>query len=290
MKRLLVLSLITLFIIPISILKAGDDVESYLAQIGNLYGEEYIKGYIQPLSTSLGTALGGSLYHRGYTKGFPRFDVGISMVYVPIPDEAKAFESPVSTIQGDVPTVFGDATPQVGAISGADQSFFLLPMLHANVGLFANMEATARFMTADIDYLGKLTVYGGGLKYGLSELLPIGLLPLDFSVQAAYHKFTLGEFLDAGTFSMNFQASVSIPVLPVDFYGGVGFDNSSMTIETDKLEFEGSTVGLGNITVDGENQFRANVGVSLTFLIVNFHVDYTLGKYNSIGAGLMVVL
>jgi len=188
-----------------------------------------------------------------------------------------------------VPTVFGSKDPDNDlAISGAGTDAFALPMLQANLGLLANLEATARFIAADVDYLGKLTIYGGGLKYGLSELLPIGLLPLDFSIQAAYHKFTLGEFMDAGTFSMNFQASVSIPILPLDVYGGIGVDNSSMIIKTDALDVPG--INMGDVTVDGENELRYNLGVSLTLLFLNVHADYTIGEYNAFGAGLMFVL
>jgi len=284
MKKFLSLLIVSLFFIPMSSLKA-QDVEEYLKQILAFDNEAYIKGYTQPLSTALGTAMGGSLYHRGYTKGFPRFDVGISAVYIQLPDEVKQFESTI----GEVPTVFGSKDPDNDlAISGAGTDAFALPMLQANLGLLANLEATARFIAADVDYLGKLTIYGGGLKYGLSELLPIGLLPLDFSIQAAYHKFTLGEFMDAGTFSMNFQASVSIPILPLDVYGGIGVDNSSMIIKTDALDVPG--INMGDVTVDGENELRYNLGVSLTLLFLNVHADYTIGEYNAFGAGLMFVL
>lgn len=289
MKRYLSLLIIGLFFIPMTLLNA-QQVDDYLMDLLEKgYGEEYVKGYTQPLSTALGTAMGGSLYHRGYTKGFPRFDIGISAVYMQLPDEVKKFGSTNAAITGDVPTVFGSSDPSNPlAIPGTGTDVFALPMLHANLGLLANLEATGRFIITDVDYLGKLTIYGAGLKYGLSELLPIGLLPLDFSVQAAYHKFTLGEFLDAGTFSMNFQASVSVPILPLDVYGGIGVDNSSMIVKTDALDVQG--INMGDVTVDGENELRYNMGLSFTFLLLNAHLDYTIGEYNAFGAGLMLVL
>lgn len=264
----------------------GQDVESYLKTLFTNYGEEYTKGYMQPFSTALGTALGGAMYHRGYAKTFPRFDVGVSAVYIPLPDEAKNFTSPVP-LQGEVPTVFGKEHPNNTPVGGINADNFLLPVLQANVGLMANFEATARFVTTDIKDIGKLTVYGGALKYELSGLIPIPMFPIDFGVQAGYHKFTLGDYLDAGTFSMNFQASGSIPLFPVDIYGGVGYDISQLTIDSQKL-FSGSTQG--KVKVDGENALRYNLGVSLTFLVVNAHVDYTIGKYNSVAMGVMFVL
>ncbi len=290
MKRLSLLVITGLLLIATAGLKA-QSVEDYLSDIlANGYGENYIKGYVQPLSTSLGTALGGALYHRGGTKGFPRFDIGLSAVYVPIPDGGKSFKSTNAAIDGNVPTVFGTDDPDNQlAIPGTNADFFALPMLHANVGLIANLEATARFTKVNLSDVGDLTVFGGGLKYGLSELLPIGLLPLDFSIQAAYHKFTLGDIIDAGTFSMNFQASVSIPLFPVSVYGGAGFDRSSMTVKTDAFDLPGVN-DLGDVVVDGKNGLRYNLGVSLTLLLLNVHVDYNIGEYSSLGAGVMIVL
>lgn len=290
MKRLLFLLIAGFLLISTAGLKA-QSVEDYLSDIlANGYGENYIKGYIQPLSTSLGISLGGALYHRGGTKGFPRFDIGLSAVYVPIPEAGKTFKSTNAAIPGNVPTVFGTDKPDNQlAIAGTNADFFALPMLHANVGLIGNLEATARFTKVNLSDVGDLTVYGGGLKYGLSELLPIGLLPLDFSIQAAYHKFTLGDIIDAGTFSMNLQASVSIPLFPVSVYGGAGFDRSSLTVKTDAFDIPGVN-DLGDVVVDGKNGLRYNLGVSLTFLLLNVHADYNIGEYNSFGAGVMVVL
>jgi len=292
MKRLtILLSLFCFAFMPVMNLHSQTIDDHLTTLVEGAYGKAYMEGYMQPLSTALGTSLGGALFHRAYTKGFPRFDVGLSAVYVPIPNTEKSFKSPYN-IPGYgnvvVPTVFGTDKPATpGAIPGAKKDFFALPVLHANIGLMANLEASVRFATLDVDYLGKLTVVGGALKYGLSDLIPIPMFPLDFSIQAAYHKFTLGEILDAGTFSMNFQTSYSIPLLPFDVYGGVGIDNSSMTVKTAELV---SGSGLGDVDISGKNKLRCNAGVSFTLLVLNVHVDYNLGEYNSVAGGVMIVL
>lgn len=281
MKKVMVM--LSVFLLLFSV--TGLQAQSFEDYLGNIleegYGADYIKGYSQPLSTALGTGLGTALYHRGYTKTLPRFDAGISAAYIQIPDDSRSFNSSISN--QDEPTFFGS---KEGLISGIDQNSFLLPMLHVNLGLFANLEATARFAVLDVDNLGKITLYGAGLKYGLSELIPLNILPIDFSVQAAYHKFSIGEILDAGTFSMNLQASLSVPILPLDIYTGIGFDNSTMIVKTDALDMQ----GIGDVTIDGENKLRYNLGVSFTFLLLNVHADYNIGYYNSLGAGVMIVL
>ncbi len=152
--------------------------------------------------------------------------------------------------------------------------------------MFANFEAMARFATKNLGDFGQATIYGGGLKYELSDLIPIPMFPIDFGVQAAYQKFTLGNFLDSGTFSMNLQASGSLPVLPFDIYGGLGYDISSTTIKTAELV---SGAPLGDVTIDGKNGLRMNLGVSFTVLFFNVHADYNIGKYKSIAGGAMIV-
>ncbi len=296
MKKIVIAVFSFVLVISTGQLQA-QEMEDYLNDILNKYSdarEAYMEGYLQPLATSLGTSMGGAMYHRGSTKMFPRFDIGISTVMIPLPDEAKTFDTPeILTdpmgmgLPATVPTVFGTQSDNNNVIDGVDNDLFAMPMLHANVGLIANLEVTARFATLSNNDIGDLALYGAGLKYGLSDMIPIPMFPLDFALQGSYHKFTVGEFLDAGTFNMNFQASTSLPAFPLSFYGGLGFDNSSMVVKTEEI-MTGSP--LGEVNIDGENNIRFNLGVSFSMLFFNVHADYNIGKYNSIGAGLMVGL
>jgi hypothetical protein len=156
-----------------------------------------------------------------------------------------------------------------------------------NLGLMTNVEVSARYSALDVDYLGEISIIGGALKYGLSDLIPVPMFPLDFCIQAGYHKFTLGEIIDAGTFSMTFQSSFSPPLLPVGFYSGIGYDNSSLTVNTDKIV---STSTMGNVQIDGRNSLRYYAGVSVNYLVLNIHADYNFGEYNSVGLGVMITL
>ena len=257
----------------------AQNVEDYLNDIVQDESASYMKSYLQPFSTALSTAMGSALYHRAYTKGFPRIDIGINVAYVIIPDEDKTFKdesgSEVATIFGSIPS----------DIRGFDKGALAIPYLQANIGLITSLEATARFTKLNVNYLGDITIYGLGLKYDLSDMVPLNLI--DLSAQAIYHKFALGNIMDAGAFSMNLQASVGIPVLPIDIYGGLGFDNSTLEIETEKLD---NPDHIGNVRIDGENSVRFNVGLSYTLMVFNLHADYNISEYNSIGAGLMIVL
>jgi hypothetical protein len=249
------------------------------------YTENYIKGYAQPLVTSFGTLMGGALYHRAYTKGFPRFDAGISAVYISIPDEELKF----IFNNENVPTFFGSNKQSATGILGSGLEGFWLPQLHANIGLFANLEVMVRGFKYNIDEIGDVTMLGFGVKYGLSDLIPIPMFPIDMSVQGAYQTLGVGNWLSVGTFVMNLNVSKGLIILPVDIYAGVGFETTSMTIKTNDIP-QVEQFGVGDISFDGDNNLRLNFGLSWTLLILNIHADYNIGEYNSIGGGVMIVL
>ncbi len=286
MRKFLASLLILGFLASLSL--RASDFEDNLKDVISQGNKVYLVGYVKPFATAIGIGMGGALFHRGSAKTLPRFDVGISATYVMIPEEEKYFGVTLPGL-GDVtaPTVFGPTkTSNPMLIPGTDENKFIVPVLHANIGLFANFEAMVRFATKDLGDFGRVTIYGGGLKYELSDLIPIPMFPIDFGVQAAYHKFTLGDYLTSGTFSMNFQASGSLPLIPFDVYGGVGYDVSSTTVKTMELV---SGTNLGDVTIDGDTGLRLNAGVSFTLLFFNVHADYNIGKYNSLSGGVMIV-
>ncbi len=183
MKRAIVLLLSFFMFNQVSLLKAGDFESNLKLILAQPQAKEYLSGYVQPFATALGTGLGGALFHRGYSKSVPRFDVGVSAVYVPIPDEGKTF----TFMQMSKPTVFGTDKPaDPAAIPGLNQDKFLLPMLHANIGLFGGFEGTVRFVKANLGDFWDLMLWGGGIKYELSDLILIPMFPIDFGLQAAY--------------------------------------------------------------------------------------------------------
>lgn len=253
---------------------------------GSEYLKQYIRGYMQPFATAFGTSICGGMYHRATIKSFPRFDAGISAVYLTIPDEGKKF----SDLQNHInPTVFGSKilpNHDSGLPAGTGLSSLLIPQIHINLGLISNFEITGRYLIHNFDQLGDISLLGFGVKYGFGEFIP--LFPIDLSVQAMYHKFTIDEWLNSGTFGMNIQLSKDFPIFPFDIYGGIGFENTSMIIKTGLLP-SNNILDLGDITIDGENNYRFNIGISWTLSFFNLHADYNFSKYNSLSFGGMIV-
>ena len=242
---------------------------------------ELLEEYMKPFITAFGTCMGGAMYHRAYVKAFPRFDFGISFVILSVPKRVKKCIAPDGS---EVASVFG--SPSDTSVPGTGISTFSVPQLHMNIGFFSNFELTAKYLDFNISKFGKISLFGFGVKYGLSDLIPLPAFPLDLSAQVMLHRLTVDDWIDVGTFGMNLQISKSFPVFPLGFYGGVGFENSSMEIKTDKI----IDTGIGEISVEGENNFRLTFGISYTFMIFNIHGDYNIGEYNSVGIGAMITL
>jgi hypothetical protein len=246
--------------------------------------KNYLKGYMQPFVTAFGSAISGAMYHRATVKDFPRFDAGISVVYLTLPNDALMFNDPQNN---EVSTVFGTASIPNNLVEGTGKSSILIPQLQINLGLISNFEFTARYLKLNIKEFGDIALMGMGVKYGFGEYIPI--FPIDLSVQAMYHKFAIGDWLDSGTIGMNLQLSKGLLLLPLDLYGGIGFENTSMVIKTGLMPDENLRT-VGDISIDGENKYRANFGISWTLAFINVHADYNFSKYNSISFGAMIVL
>jgi uncharacterized protein DUF6588 len=283
--------IIMIVLVLISLGFSQTDLETNLQQILNSatnsdddYVRNYLKGYMQPFVTAFSSVVSGAMYHRATAKGFPRFDVGISAVYLALPDEALTFNDPDNN---EVPTVFGLTSVHNTLTGGTGLNSLLIPQLQINLGLISSFEATARYMNFNVKEFGDIYLMGLGVKYGFGEFMPV--FPIDLSVQAMYHKFAIGDWLNSGTIGMNLQLSKELLFLPVDFYGGIGFENTTMLIKTGMIPVD-NILDLNDISIDGENNYRVNLGLSWTLAFFNLHADYNFGKYNSLSFGAMIVL
>jgi hypothetical protein len=285
MKKSIFIYLGLLFIIPFQVI-AQNNLENNIRLILSdpLKGEGYLKGYSQHLSTAFGISMGGSLFHRAYAKTFPRFDAGLSYSFLKIPEEAKTF----NWSGEEFPTVFGSNSEPLQMVPGTGLSQLAIPQLQLNLGLFADFEVMVRGWSPIVNAeIGKITLYGAGIKYGLSDLVFSPIFAIDLSVQVSYHILTVSDWLEAGTFGMNIQVSKEFSPLPIGFYASVGYEATSMTIKTDMIPNIGSD-GVGDVKLNGDNGPRINLGTSFTFHFLVFHVDYNIAKFNSLAGGVKI--
>ena len=248
--------------------------------------ENYLKGYTQPLVTSFGIIMGGALFHRANIISIPHLDIGLSFYSINMPEKSKSF----SWNGKQVPTFFGINNPSDGAVEGLNVSRIIIPQLQVNLGLVTDFELMIRGNPSySIDEIGKITIYGIGVKYGLSDLISIPGFDLALSAQATYHLLRVDNWLNTGTFSMNVQVSDDLPLIPLGAYIGVGYDATSMTMSTDKIAGIGDNA-IGDVKLNGENGLRVLFGLSLNVYFLTLNLDYNISEYNSFGGGLKLVL
>jgi hypothetical protein len=144
---------------------------------------------------------------------------------------------------------------------------------------------------------GTIGVFGVGVRHSISQYIPMS--PIDLAVQGVYNSVSLedqnleGDVLDASGYAFNLQASKSLPVLPVTFYGGLQYETFSAeyAYEFDPASFSGSSdIEPVSFTLDQDatNSVRGLAGVSITLAVVRINADYSLAANDVVTVGIGV--
>jgi len=275
MKKMSVLVVVVsvMFVFAQSLLAQGD-IEF---KLDNYYGpdpqndqptaQQNLEDAVAPLLDMFGFLAGGGLYNTADVHGIMGFDVGVKLTAMRVGDDQLPFFPDLSTEY------------QYGPLSA--ENIIPLPMLHAGVGLFGNLEVMGRFFTypmgSEGSAEGNVTLIGLGAKYGLLQNFALPKV----AVVAAYHYLTMPDefdFASVNSISGAVVVSKSFPIVSV--YGGLGVDYTTLTVDfpdplpdPDPNKFS-------------KTNFRGNVGLRLTpipFLFIN--VDYNFGAVEGLSAG-----
>ena len=266
------------------------------------YQEGNGTGYIQPLVDGLAVSMNRGWYHSGYvpTIGL-RVKLTVIGMIAPIPDDDRTF---MATTEGlfqpqttaEVPTIVGNEKSVTITGEGGtkytfpgglnlDMTGFAVPQL--TVGSFMGTEATFRFFTSDFgdSELGDLQLFGIGIRHSLSQYLI--LAPVDFSVGIFYQNIDVGDnLLQFNTWHFGAQASRGFGILSL--YGGIGFDNSSASIDYEYTDEE-ETASI-SYDIDGDSGLEITLGAGLNFFLLHLYTDYTFGNRSVFSFGLSLGL
>jgi hypothetical protein len=227
---------------------------------------------IMPLLDLFGFYTGGGLYHSAGTHGLGGFDVGVRVVTMIVSNDQKP----------DLPFPQSPTfKPAQGGIF-RDVTLMPLPLLQVSLGLPGDLEAIGRFFTYPIGEgqdEGNITLIGLGVKYGLLQNI---LLPR-VAVVASYHYLNVPSSFDFGS-ANNISAAlvVSKSFAIIDFYGGVGYDYTTLKV---KLQLPNP---IGDVNKEyNKSNFRGNVGFKISpFPLLFIHADYNFGGVKGFNAGL----
>jgi len=219
---------------------------------------------------------------------------------------------------------------------GTGYPYVPAPMIQGTVGIIKDTDISLRYMpTVTVEDINT-SLFGFGVKHGLNQWLPGGsVLPVDLSIQLGYTNLT-SDFgfevnpeegqdiynpyagnpslwddqsleLEASGFTGNLLVGKNLPIISV--YGGIGFQTSSMTLNSpgsypvtvfneDYNPVDGSEETREKIverldepidlSFDGSNSVHAMAGFRLRLAILTISGSYTLSNYPvaNIGVGI----
>jgi hypothetical protein len=139
--------------------------------------------------------------------------------------------------------------------------------------------------------LGSFRYFGIGIQHNPGAWLPMRP-PADFSFGIFTQRLAVGGNFTAAATAAGITVSKTFGwrLLNVIPYAGALIERSTMTVEYDYvLRLPDDEVSTRRIRFDavGDNQGRLTLGLGLRLLLVNLNLDYSLGRYRSMSAGVM---
>ncbi len=190
--------------------------------------------------------------------------------------------------------------------NGTGSNYFVSPMIQAGVGLPFHTELMGRFMPkVSMPGVGSVGLWGIGVKHSLKDYVPFfkrvpflqvsalmaitqfsGSLPLPKNIDPIT---TTDANLDikSHAFTSRLLVGANFPVIA--FYTGFGYGNakSDFGLLGKYSGIPGQTEVTDPFSLSYKNSnFDMNVGMRLRLGIIAFHVDYSLGKYSVVNAGM----
>lgn len=263
MKSKLILSFAFLVIFTFSgtVLAQKYDVFGDLLSIA----EQEVDKEAKPLLKAFGTVTGGGMFTTADLHSVGGFELGVHTVGAIIPEK-------------DQLRVF-DGINLIG-----------VPLIHASVGLPANLELSARVFSYKTGETveGNVTVIGGGLKYGLLQLPALPKV----SLLAAYHALIPPDDFQFGTVSTyTLKALVSHNFLIFTLYGGAGIDVTNLEIDVPAADIP---AGVQSLYPNGFNKLYENSSFqgAIGLLIIpipffRFNAAFNFGAYSGFDIGLV---
>lgn len=245
--------------------------------------ESNAEGYLRPITEGLGADLNTCLFHSAKPHGVLGFDVGLKIMAVPMPDEAKFFTATVGSESHESATAvgpedggatftFGGGTTLPGGI-GADVVPVAVPQ--ASIGLPFKTDVILRYLPAmEIDdEIGEFKYLGLGVKHRLNQYIPLPSFPLDLAAYGVLQKLEIGDILWVSNQSFGLIASKSIPLITI--YGGFAVESSQTDVTYTYVNPSGPDVDV-DLEMDSDVTSRLNVGAKLTFFPLLFvQADYS---------------
>lgn len=186
------------------------------------------------------------------------------------------------------------ALPVTGLLEDAPVLPLASPQL--TLGTFLGSQFTFRYLPeVEVDpEIGKFKYFGFGIQHNPGVWLGEEALPLEISASFFTQTMSVGTLFEAKAtaFGINASKRLGWGALNLTPYAGYMLESSSMIFTYD-YELDTPTGRVPQkvtFELEGENKSRFTVGMSLKILLINVNADYNFGTYNSVSAGIMIVI
>ena len=316
----------------VSITKAQDLNDLFISGLND--AERFANAYLAPVSEATIYSMSNGWYNTADAKPLGGFEVSIignitgfknkgdKQAFILDPSEYENLDfvdnpgqpRQVSTALGDIEgvNVFVGALGErvefelPAGLAAEDFNFIPTPFVQASVGLIKGLEVKARFLPKiNIDD-AEVGLFGAGLQYEFTKLLPADkLLPIAISAVIGYTNLN-GEYdftdssgvqgenqsIDASIRTWNFSAVVSTRKIPViNFYGGLGYITGKSDIDllgeyvVTSGPFQTTYNDPFTVSEDASGVV-ANIGTKIKLGFFRLNAEYNIAEFSTFTAGL----
>ncbi|MDT0295465.1 DUF6588 family protein [Mesonia ostreae] len=298
--------------------------------------QTFMSSYFEPGAAGALYAVNAGWYNSAKAKNFLGFEISVIGNASLVDDDKKSFLLDVNDYsnirlasgqyQVEVATIYGVNQPDVIVLvdymmpNGSTQTLEIeLPQgainqtldavpaafLQGSIGLFKGFEFKARFVPK-IEYDEVSTnLYGAGIQYEFTSLLPADkLFPVAVSGLIGYTHFAADYDLDQtpiqaespnistklSSFNFSVIASTNLPI--INFYGGVNYmTGNAKTNLNGKYTFtegvlQGETIQDPLRVKNDVDGVSATLGFNLKLAFVGLNASYSFQQYNAVSVGL----
>jgi len=297
--------------------------------------ERFSDSYFGPVSEGAIYSLANGWYNTADAKPLGGFEISIigNMTSFKNKEDKKQFvlntadyenlqfvdgstSKPVSTALGDLQGINVFVEGEIGPITTREEfelptglaseniNFIPTGFVQVSVGLIKGLEVKARFLPkVDTEDVG-FGLYGGGLQYDFTKLLPADkLLPVALSAVVGYthldasYDFTNSNIVDGSDqrveVDMNvwsFQAVASTKLPVINFYGGLGYVSGNSTTDvlgTYRVQsgpFQETYTDPFSLTRKASGVV-GTLGAKLKIGFFRLNADYSFAEFNNLTVG-----
>lgn len=209
-------------------------------------------------------------------------------IMIILPSQPITVETPAGTQSVDLPETMLDLG--IGGLI-SDLEFLPLAAPQLTVGTIYGTQLSMRYMPAyDVEDIGEVNYMGFGIQHNPKAWFPMPL-PVDFCLAFFSQSLDVGDIMTTSAFSygLNVSKTFGVRMLSWTPYAGFMAEGATMEFKYDYVldnDLIGGDVRQIKFEVESENKSRFTIGSSFRAGVVNFNVDYNIGEYSSVTAGI----